>query len=177
MLDAPETAVAIRLAALTGLRIGEVRAMRWSDIDIKAGYLILPKTKSGRRVHTLPSAALTLLADAKRLGAFVIAGRNSDKPLDERTIRPPSSKLAKLRISRVRGLRDLRRTIMTQAAAMGIGAHLLRDMVGHKTTAMADRYVRNAGELLTELRERIGGIAAQMDGRDGAVIPLRKDRA
>ena len=179
VLDAPETAVlAIRLAALTGLRIGEVRAMRWSDIDIKAGYLILPKTKSGRRVHTLPSAALTLLADAKRLGAFVIAGRNSDKPLDERTIRRAFEQACEVADIKGARLHDLRRTIMTQAAAMGIGAHLLRDMVGHKTTAMADRYVRNAGELLTELRERMGaGIAAQMDGRDGAVIPLRKDRA
>ena len=64
---------------------------------------------------------------------------------------------------------------MTQAAAMGVGAHLLRDMVGHKTTAMADRYIRNAGEPLTELRERMGaGIAAQMDGGDGAVVPLRR---
>jgi len=62
-------------------------------------------------------------------------------------------------------LHDLRRTAMTLAAGIGANSHLLRDMVGHKTTAMADRYVRQAGEPLVELRERVGAtIAEQMAG-------------
>ena len=34
-------------------------------------------------------------------------------------------------------LHDLRRTVMTNAAAAGVGTHVLRDLLGHKTTAMA----------------------------------------
>jgi hypothetical protein len=49
---------------------------------------------------------------------------------------------------------------MTQAAASGVSAHFLRDMVGHKTTAMADRYIRRAGAPLTELRENMGAVMA-----------------
>ena len=59
---------------------------------------------------------------------------------------------------------------MTEAAALGVGAHLLRDMVGHKTTAMADRYARRAGAPLVELRERLGAsIADRLTefGKDG----------
>ena len=32
-------------------------------------------------------------------------------------------------------LHDLRRTVMTRAAASGVGTHVLRDLLGHKTTA------------------------------------------
>lgn len=177
-MDANSGAVlAIRLAALTGLRLAsEIRVMRWDDIDLKGGYVVLPKTKTGRRVHTLPTAALVLLADVPRVGDHVIPGRDPTRPLDDRAIRRIFERACEAAGIRGATPHDLRRTIMTQAAAMGVGAHLLRDMVGHKTTAMADRYIRNAGEPLTELRERIGaGIAAQMDGAvSSPVIPIRK---
>ena len=156
--------LAIRLAAVTGLRLGEIRMMRWSDIDMKGGFLTLPKTKTGRRVHTLPSAALALLSEAKQLGDFVIAGRRQNAPLDERAIRRVFEQACAA--AGIQGARphDLRRTIMTEAAALGVGTHLLRDFVGHKTTAMADRYARRAGAPLTELRERNGrqAMAAKM---------------
>ncbi len=168
-LDENEAAIlAIRLAALTGLRIGEIRSMRWEDIKLQSGQVVLPKTKTGRRVHTLPAAAISLLTDTKKLNAWVIPGRNLDTPLDVRWIRRVFERAC--RVAGIEGARlhDLRRTVMTQAASIGVGAHLLRDMLGHKTTAMADRYIRNAGQPLTELRERVGaGIAANMAGKTG----------
>ncbi|MEM6355207.1 MAG: tyrosine-type recombinase/integrase [Pseudomonadota bacterium] len=174
-IDANEGAVlAIRLAALTGLRLAsEIRVMRWDDIDMKGGTVVLPKTKSGRRTHTFPSAALELLADTRKMGEFVIPGRTPERPLNDRLIRRVFEKAcAEAGISGAR-VHDLRRTVMTSAASMGVSAHLLRDMVGHKTTAMADRYIRQAGEPLTELRERVGaGMAAQLEGTaaNGSIV-------
>ena len=49
---------AIRVAALTGLRISEVIAMRWADVDLASGRVNLPRTKTGARAHDLPAAAL-----------------------------------------------------------------------------------------------------------------------
>jgi len=167
----PGAILAVRLAALTGLRMSEIQRIRWADLDMRGGYLTLPTTKTGRRVHTLPSAALALLASADRRGECVIPGANPDKPLDVRVIGRTFEKACQK--AGIEGARfhDLRRTVMTQAAAMGVGAHLLRDMVGHKTTAMADRYIRAAGEPLTDLRERVGaGIAAQMEGAEAAPV-------
>ena len=165
--------LAIRLAALTGLRIGEVQTMRWDDLDLRSGILTLPKTTTGRRLHTLPGAALALLAETQQLGAYVVSGRDLNAPLDQSVIRRTfKAACAEAGITGAR-LHDLRRTVMTQAAAMGVGAHLLRDMLGHKTTAMADRYIRQAGEPLTELRERVGaGMAARMSGTDAVVTPI-----
>ena len=59
--DKPAAVAAIRLAALTGLRIGEVLAMRWEHVDAEHHAVVLPHTKTGRRVHGLPVAALELL--------------------------------------------------------------------------------------------------------------------
>ena len=165
----PGAVLAIRLGALTGLRLNEVQRMRWSDLDLKGGYLTLPTSKTGRRVHTLPAAARALLAQAPHRGDFVIPGRTGEKPLDVRLIQRTYERACATAGIRASTYHDLRRTIMTQAAAMGVGAHLLRDMVGHKTTAMADRYIRAAGEPLTDLRERVGaGIAAQLEGVEPA---------
>ncbi len=174
----PGAILAIRLAAITGLRIGEVQNMRWADIDFEGGALVLPQTKTGRRIHTLPSAALALLVDVPRLGACVIPGRNPDNPLDYRSVQRHWARTCKAAgISGAR-LHDLRRTIMTEAAALGVGAHLLRDMVGHKTTAMADRYARRAGAPLTELRERMGqSMAAKLAGEGAAeVVKMNRGR-
>ena len=48
---------------------------------------------------------------------------------------------------------------MTRAAAAGVGTHVLRDLLGHKTTAMADRYVRAVGSPVRDARE---AVAAEM---------------
>lgn len=157
--------LAIRLAALTGLRIGEIRTVQWEHIDFETHVLTMPSTKTGRRLHTLPSAAMALLVDAPRLGPWVIVGKTNRAPLDYSVIRrsfKAACEVAEIENAR---LHDLRRTLMTQAAASGIHAHFLRDMLGHKTTAMADRYIRQAGAPLVEARERMGAsMAAQMAG-------------
>ncbi|MDH3667871.1 MAG: hypothetical protein OEN23_13175 [Paracoccaceae bacterium] len=51
----------------------------------------------------------------------------------------------------------------------------MRDMVGHKTTAMADRYARRAGAPLTELRERMGAsMAAKLAGtKDADIVEIK----
>ena len=70
-------------------------------------------------------------------------------------------------------LHDLRRTVMTRAAASGVGTHVLRDLLGHKTTSMADRYIRAVGDPVREAREQVGAaMAAMMDGEDGKVVPV-----
>ena len=166
----PVATLAIRLAAVTGLRIGEILNIRWDEIEFETGALILPKTKTGRRIHTLPSAALALLAETPRICDFIIPGRTRKKPMNYTAVRNHWADVCER--SGMKGVRlhDLRRTIMTEAASLGVGSHLLRDFVGHKTTAMADRYARQAGAPLLELRERMGNsMAAKLDGKTAEI--------
>ena len=49
-----------------------------------------------------------------------------------------------------------------------VGSHVLRDLLGHTTTEMADRYIRSVGDPVREAREQVGAeMAAMMDGEGG----------
>ena len=174
----PAPVAAIRTAALTGLRIGEVLNMRWEDIDFESGRLILPQTKTGRRVHDLPGPALEVLAAVPRVSAswcFSTSGAAAITYKHTRAVFAEAVKAAGLEDVR---LHDLRRSFMTRAAAAGIGVHVLRDLLGHRTAAMADRYVRAVGSPVREARQQIGAaVAAEMAGGEPAeVVPLRGRR-
>ena len=159
----PGPVAAIRFAALTGLRIGEVIAIRWEHVDLASGRLLLPSTKTGRRWHDLPEPALVVLEGLPRINAWPFtSGRPS--PLTYRTVQQHFARIAQeAGLEDVR-LHDLRRTVMTAAAAAGVGTYVLRDLLGHKTTAMADRYVRAVGNPVREAREQVGAaVAAMMD--------------
>ena len=174
----PAPVAAIRMAALTGLRIGEVLNMRWEDIDFESGRLILPQTKTGRRVHDLSGPALEVLAAVPRVSAswcFSTSGAAANTYKHTRAVFAEAVKAAGLEDVR---LHDLRRSFMTRAAAAGIGVHVLRDLLGHRTAAMADRYVRAVGSPVREARQQIGAaVAAEMAGGEPAeVVPLRGRR-
>ena len=171
----PAAVAAIRFAAVTGLRIGEILAIQWPHVDFETGRLLLPETKTGRRHHDLPSAALAILTQLPHINAWAFTmGR--DAPVTYRTVRLHFVSIAaKAGLDDVR-LHDLRRTVMTTAAAAGVGTHVLRDLLGHKTTAMADRYIRAVGNPVRDAREQVGAaMAAMMNGESGEVVPLRRD--
>ena len=170
----PANVAAIRFAALTGLRIGEVLAVRWEHVDFEAGRLLLPETKTGRRHHDLPTPARAVLANLPRIGEWAFTN-NGTSPATYKRVRGTFDRVAKAAGLHDVRLHDLRRTVMTNAAMAGVGTHVLRDLLGHKTTAMADRYIRAVGNPVRDAREQVAGqMAAMMSGTPGAeVVPLR----
>ena len=162
----PASVASIRFAAVTGLRIGEVLAIRWEHVDFESSRLTLPETKTGRRVHDLPAAALDILVRVPRVNDWVFTtGRPA--PLTYRTAHLRFREAAETAGLLDVRLHDLRRTVMTAAAAAGVGTHVLRDLLGHRTTAMADRYIRAVGNPVRDAREQVGAaMAAWMAGDD-----------
>ena len=154
---------AIRVAALSGLRISEVLAMRWADVDLTSGRVHLPSTKTGPRVHDLPSAAVAELNRLPRINAWIFTyGRAA--PVTYRTVRRHFSQIAaSAGLTDVR-LHDLRRSLMTRAARGGASAFEIKGLLGHVTLAMAERYVQEAGLAVRDVRERTGGAIAQVMG-------------
>ncbi len=168
----PASVAAARFAAVTGLRIGEVLAIRWEHVDFEGGRLILPETKTGRRGHDLSTAALQVLGALPRLNGWAFT-TGSNAAITYRTVRKHFAEAATAAgLADVR-LHDLRRTVMTAAAAAGVGTHVLRDLLGHKTTAMADRYVRTVGNPVRDAREQVGAtMAAMMGGGSAEVVEM-----
>ena len=149
----PASVAAIRVATLTGLRISEVLGMRWADVDLESGRVILPRTKTGERVHDLPAAVLSLVRDLPRINAWIFTtGRSAQ--VTYRTVRTHFSRIVgEAGLEDVR-LHDLRRTLITSAAAAGENVFVVRGLLGHKTIAMAARYVEEAGLDVRGARER-----------------------
>ena len=164
---------AIRVAALTGLRIGEILNIRWEDVDFSTGRLVLPDTKTGRRIANLPSPALAIVKELPRSSEWVFTGRGSSA-ISYHTVRIRWVEIAAAAgfrgIKSLSGvtLHDLRRSYMTNAARSGIGVMVLRDLLGHKSSKVAERYVRELGEPVREARSVVADkIAAMMEGESG----------
>ena len=174
----PAAVAGIRLATMTGLRIGEVIAMRWQDIDFEGGRVVLPDTKTGRRWQSLSGAALEAFSALPRINGVEYVFSTGRAHVTYKTVHGAFMRAAKRAgLDDVR-LHDLRRTLMTRAAASGINTHVLRDLLGHKTTTMADRYVRHAGAPVADAAERMGAVmAAALAGKPkGEVVPMGRRR-
>ena len=162
----PASVAAIRVAALTGLRISEVLAIRWEHVDFESRRVTLPQTKTGRRQHDLPAAALAVVRSRPRVNRNPwVFSADIRGPLTYRTARTHFMQAAKLAgLPDVR-LHDLRRTVATGAAAAGVSAPILQQLLGHKTAQAANRYVRDLGAPVAAARRAIGeAIAGAMAG-------------
>ena len=184
----PVKRAVLQTAALTGLRISEVISLRWDCIDFETGNVLLPTTKTGRRFHPLSTAALDVLKELPKVGEYVFC-TNPPKPIGYTSVRLAFLKVLKAADLRNVRLHDLRRTFMTRAAESGIPSHTLRDLLGHKTALMADRYVRRANLPVVNATEQISGELASVlnagtrsrqpprpQGKQPAKAPVRQPR-
>ena len=170
----PAAVAAIRFAAMTGLRIGEVLAVRWEHVNADTGALLLPETKTGRRWHDLPAGALAVLDGLLRINAWCFTnGRTAIGYKHTAAVFRDVVEAAGLDDVR---LHDMRRTLATRAAASGLSVLELRALLGWKSTAMPARYVALSGDGIREHRRRIGDeVAALMEGGgDEKIVPLRR---
>ena len=176
----PFAVAAIRVAAMTGLRISECLSMRWEHVSFETGRVVLPETKTGRRTVPLAAPVLGLLQALPRVNGCpcVFAGARNGAPVGYRKTRNLFAEACEAAgLADVR-LHDLRRSVATNLAAHGMNAFTLRDVLGHKTLAMSNRYVRTASDALADAMERAASFAAgAMAGTNADVEPMERRRA
>ena len=129
---------ALRFLVLTGWRVGEVLGLEWEWIDFETGVVNLPSTKVGAARRTVDALALQSLAGLPRTTPRVFA------PASYGTIRSWFGKVCRAAGIEGARLHDVRRTVATTAAGSGLSVILLRDLLGHKTLAMASRYAQQS---------------------------------
>jgi integrase len=177
-VELPGVIFAIRLLALTGLRLGEVLGLRWVYFDFDNAVLRLPDTKSGSRIVPLGAPALAILADLDRQGDFVVTGPAPDKPLSPSTLEKAWRRIRERAEVPDGRLHDFRHTVETFAAQTGANAFMVRDKLGHKTLAMTGRYVERDVDPLRVLTDKVEDrVAAAMDAaliRGAEVVSLKQ---
>ena len=171
-------AAAARFLMLTGWRSGEALKLQWDHVDFERGEVLLPTTKAGRQTRPIGAPALTLLADLPRVNdnPHVFAGARG-AALGYRKLRAAFAGACEAAgLVDVR-LHDLRRSVATMAAENGLPVLLLRDLLGHKSATMANRYARRAGSALqVAVDASAERMAALMKGETADVVPLERRR-
>lgn len=173
----PSITAAIRLAALTWCRLGEVLTLKWEKVDIERSTLDLPDAKAGARSHTIGTEAIMLLRAIRPDPAkgWVFTGKDPAKPLSENTVESAWKRLRQRTGIADARLHDLRHTVGTYASQTGANAFLVRDKLGHKTLAMTGRYVNQDAAPLRVLSDRVEGrIAGALAGKTAEAITFPK---
>ncbi len=141
----------VALAGLSGLRRGELAALRWDDFGestvrvdeaVYRGVLGTPKSRSSNRRVAVPHVALKFVDEWRRQCRFTqprdfAFSIRTNSPIDlnremERRIKPISESLGLPRYS----WHDFRHGYTTWGRQAGVEAEVMRDQVGHSSVAM-----------------------------------------
>ena len=162
----------ILLCLYSGLRIGELIALRWSDIDFTKGLLTVskschdskdgiiidePKTATSRRMIPLPKQLLPILKGTKKKSDSPFVVSANGKPVSVRSYqRSFELLLKKLKIPH-KGFHSLRHTFATRAIECGMDVKTLSEILGHKNpTVTLNRYAHSLMEHKADMMNRLG---------------------
>ena len=165
----------ILLCLYSGLRIGELIALQWSDIDFTKGILTVskschdgkagliidePKTATSRRVIPLPKQLLPILKGIKKKSHSPFVVSANGKPVSVRSYqRSFELLLKKLKIPH-RGFHSLRHTFATRALECGMDVKTLSEILGHKNpTVTLNRYAHSLMEHKADMMNRLGKLS------------------
>ena len=137
----------IRFALETGMRRGELAAMRWDHANIEARVLLVPETKTGdpRRVP-LSSCALSVLNTLPRRMDGTIWG-----PIHEASISRAFARACKRAAIDNLRFHDLRHEAASRLFEKGLNPMQVGAITGHKTLQMLKRYTHLRAEDLAKL--------------------------
>ena len=167
----------------TGLRIGELLALTWKDVDLINGKISVrkschdswangkyvkvidtPKTESSERIIPLPKQLLPILRELKKKSDcdYVIYGK-SEYGAQIRSYQKTFDRLLnKLNILH-KGFHSLRHTFATRALECGMDIKSLSEILGHKNPNITlKRYAHSLYEHKADMMNKIGKILQEI---------------
>jgi integrase len=131
-----------------GLRTAELVALRWQQVDLKAGYLDVHRVKQGHdSQHPLRGPQLRLLRELQRLypeSPYVFVSERK-APLSPRSIREIVARVGRLaELPFVPYPHQLRHACGYYLASKGHDTRAIQDYLGHKNIQYTVRYTAMA---------------------------------
>lgn len=171
------------LCLYTGLRIGELLALTWEDVDLNNGRIIInkschdswvngyyvkvvdtTKTESSERVIPLPKQLLPILKDLKKKSNrdYIIDGK-SEYGAQVRSYQKTFDRLLNKFHIPHKGFHSLRHTFATRALECGMDIKTLSEILGHKNANITlKRYAHSLYEHKADMMNKIGRILQEI---------------
>lgn len=169
----------ILLTMYSGLRIGELCALTWNDIDFENGVLRIskalqrvpdksgsgkttiaitsPKSKTSVRDIPVPAFVLDILKQNQRSG-YILSGTN--KPVEPRTMQNRFKAVLKDCGVRSANFHLIRHTYATVCIESGFDAKTVSELLGHSNVNITlNRYVHSSMEMKKKCVDRLNLIA------------------
>ena len=168
--------IGILICLYTGLRIGELMALEWDDIDFIGGFIQVnkschdgwgksgyqkiierPKTSNSQRIIPIPKTLMPYIRKLKKhnIGNFIleINGKLLSIRAYQRTF---ELLLKKLNIPH-RGFHSLRHTFATRALECGMDVKTLSEILGHRNPSITlSRYAHSLMEHKCAMMNKLG---------------------
>ncbi len=159
-----DVAAAFRLLILTGARLREILHLRWENVDLERGLLLLPDSKTGRKTIVLNKPTMGVLQSHDRQGPYVICGNDPNRPRADLK-RPWELLCSRAGLVGVR-IHDLRHTFASVGAGSSLGLPIVGKLLGHNQPQTTARYAHLDADPLRRASNIIGEqIDAAMRGR------------
>lgn len=169
--------IGIVICLYTGIRLGELLALTWNDIDFNSGIMNItktayrikengtprivvdkPKTKNSSRIIPLPKQLIEILKQVKKKSnsLYVLSTRNGGMVGTREYQKTYQRILAKLDIP-YKNFHSLRHTFATRAVEMGMDVKTLSEILGHKNPMITlQRYTHSLISYKTEMMNKMG---------------------
>lgn len=169
--------VGIIICLYTGIRLGELLALTWNDIDFEKRILTInktvytiscngknsafvdrPKTKNSKRIIPLSKQLVSVLKKKKKISfsQYVISTKNGEMVQNRSYQKTFRRILAKCNIP-YKNFHSLRHTFATRALELGVDIKTLSEILGHKNSVVTlNRYSHSLLEYKIEFMNKFG---------------------
>ncbi|BBO70973.1 integrase [Desulfosarcina alkanivorans] len=185
------TKLAIKMILLTGQRPGEVSDMRWSEIDKNTNtWTIPPERAKNRQENRVPLGrmAIDIIEQAKVFSSpdcdFVFqSSHKPGNPLSRAALgKAVKRHWAEMEVDERFTPHDLRRTLRTRLAEIGIQDVIAERVLGHKLQGLLAVYNQHSydaekRQALAMWELRLSEILGHVDGQAGNVIQFARKGA
>jgi integrase len=175
---------ALKTLLFLGQRRNEVASMRWDEVDLDAGIWVIPPErhkKHKRHVVPLPRQVIEIIRGVPRTSDVYVFSLDGKRPI--RSLNYFQAEVAR----QLPGLaswsiHDLRKTVASGMARIGIDERIAERVEGRKVTGMSVasssyQHHPHFDEKKTALQRWADHVMGLADGQDSNVVELRRKKA
>lgn len=180
----PEWRTFIIVALKTGLRVGELLALRWEDIDLVAGQLVVrrtlwhrtegpPKGGHNRKVPLSDEAVAVLKSHRHLKSGYVFCEEDGRRLTHSRVKDVVPSTCRRAQLAKRLTTHGLRHSFASHLVMRGVSLMAVKELLGHESIEMTLRYSHLSPDVKRDAVRLLDAPGAIGSGNLTATEPLR----